>query len=335
MDYDFDKAPEDFSFSSVATGTKSNGTAAPRNPLSRAGSEQGVSPTQPRGFFARQDSGSSVRSLEPPPFSPTQPRSFFGRQDSQSSVQSSQPLPPGSPSYIPEYPFHLADFFPDQGEPRNAYSDPEIHEISRCLKFADQHDWSVAPRLYIVLRTIGQLMVLNILLDEGINDLWFPFTPASVPKILSPDLRLLFLDAQRLVLTKAVDLETGSKRHTHFGRDDAFPFETRGTLGRGGAANVDKIYNPLSRREFARKRFKRGRGQSKGEIDNFKNELQVLKRIEHPHCIKLVSRPHPPYHPIKSKSDAGSELHRFEILWFDYVAHCRLQSSRILCSDTG
>ena len=309
MAYDFDKAPENFSFSAVATAPKTDGTAAPRNPLSRAGSEQGVSPTQPR--------------------------SFFGRQDSYSSVTSPLNLPPGSPSYIPEVPFHLADFFPDQGEPRTAYSELEIHEISRCLKFADQHEWSNAPRLYIVLRTIGQLIVLDILLGEGIDDLWFPFTPASVPKLLSPDLRVLFLDAQQLVLTKAVDLETGSKRHTHFGKDDTFPFEIRGTLGRGGTSNVDKIYNPLSRREFARKRFRRPRGQSKGDIDNFKNELQVLKRIQHDHCIKLVSRPHLPYHPIKSKSDTGSELHRFEILWVDYVAHCRLQFSRILWSDTG
>ena len=332
MAYDFEKAPEDFSLSSVATGTKSNGAAASRNPLSRAGSEQVVFPTQPRSLFGRQDSGSSVQSPETPPYSPTQPRNLFGRHDSQTSVTSPLTLPPDP---IAENPFHLADFFSDHREPRLAYSDLEIHEISRCLKFADQHEWSDAPRLYTVLRTIGQISVLDILLDEGINDLLFPFTPTTVPKILSPDLRLLFLDAQELVLTKAVDLETGSKRHTHFGKDDAFPFIIRGKLGRGGCANVDKIYNPLSKREFARKRFRRGRGQSKGEIDNFKNELQVLKKIQHDHCIKLVSQPHPPYHSIKSKSDIGSELHRFEVLWSDYVSHCGLQSSRVLCPDIG
>ena len=358
MAHDFDKAPEEFSSSSAAAGAKSNGAAAPRNPLSRAGSEQLVSPTQPRSLVGRQDSRSSVQSLQTPPLSPTQPRNFFGRQDSQTSVTSPQ-TPPFSPTQprnlfgrhdsqtsvtspltlppdpISENPFHLADFFSDHGEPRLAYSDLEIHEISRCLKFADQHEWSDAPRLYTLLRTIGQIPVLDILLDEGINDLLFPFTPTTVPKILSHDSRLRFLNAQELVLTKAVDLETGSKRHTHFGKDDAFPFIIRGKLGRGGCANVDKIYNPLSKREFARKRFRRGRGQSKGEIDNFKNELQVLKKIQHDHCIKLVSRPHPPYHSIKSKSDTGSELHRFEVLWSDYVSHCRLQSSRILCPDIG
>lgn len=289
MAYDFDKASEDISFSAVATAPKSNGTAAPRNPLSRAGSEQGFSPTQPRSFLGRHDSETSVKS----PLSP-------------------EPLPPGSPSYIPEKPFNLSDFFSNQGEPRTVYSDLDIHEISHYLKLTNEKRWSGAPRLYIVLRTIDQLNLLNILLDEGITDLWFPFTPGTVPKLLSPDLRYAFLDAQQLVLTKAVDLETGSKRHTHFGKDDAFPFEIRGKLGRGGSASVDRIYNPLSRREFARKRFRRGsRGQNKGEVEEFKNELQVLKRIQHDHCIKLVSRPQPPYGPIKTEHDTGGKLHRF------------------------
>ena len=306
MAYDFDKAFEDISFRAIATAPKSNGTAASRNPLSRAGSEQGISRTQPRGSL--------------------------GRQDPETPLKSPDALPPGFPSYILEKPFHLADFFPKQGEPRTAaYSDRDIYEISCSLKFADQHDWADAPRLYIVLRTIGQLNVLDILLEEGINDIWFPFTPGTVPRLLSAELRDAFLDAQQLVLTKAVDLETGAKRHTHFGKDDVFPFEIREKLGRGGSASVDRIYNPLSRREFARKRFRRGsRGQNKREIDDFKNELKVLKRIQHDHCIKLVSRPQPPYHPIKTKSDTGGKLHRFEIFWVDYVTHCRLRFSGVL-----
>ena len=266
MAYDLDKASKDISFSAVATEPKSNDTAAPRNPLSRAGSEQG--------------------------FSRTQPRPFFERQDSETSVTSPDALPPGSPSYIPEKPVALADFFPDQGEPRTTYSDLEIHEISRCLKLKNQGKWSGAPRLYIVLRTIGQLTALDTLLEQGFNDLFFPFTPGTVPKLFSLDLHDAFLNAQQLVLTKAVDLETGLKRHTHFGKDDAFPFEIRGKLGRGGSASVDRIYNPLSQREFARKRFRRGsRGQNRGEVEDFKNELQVLKKIQHNHCINLVSRP--------------------------------------------
>ena len=305
MARDFDKASKDISFSAVATAPKSNGTAAPRNPLSRAGSNQA--------------------------FSRTQPGPCLERQDSETSATSPDALPPGSPTYIPAKQSDLADFFRDQGEPRTAYSDLDIHEISRCLKLNNQRKWSSAPRLYIVLRTIGQLTKLDTLLEQGINDLFFPFTPGTVPKPFIHDLHDAFLNAQQLVLTKAVDLETGLKRHTHFGGGDTFPFEIRGKLGRGGSASVDRIYNPLSQREFARKRFKRGsRGQNRGEVEDFKNELQVLKKIQHNHCINLVSRPQPPYRPIKTENDTGGKLHRFEILWFDYVAHCRMQFSRIL-----
>ena len=348
MAYNFDKAFEDIPFSAIATAPTNNGTAAPRDSLPRAGFEQGFSPAQAgsslRNAVATAPKSDGIAAFRSPlsragseqRFSTTQPRSYLARQDSETSVTSPNALPPGSPSYVPEKQFQLADFFPDQGEPRTAYSDPDIHEISRCLKLRNEQRWSAAPRLYIVLRTIGLLDVLNPLLDEGISDVLFPFTPTSVPKLISSDQRNAFLKAQQLVLTKAVELEKGLKRHTHFGKDDAFPFEIRGKLGRGGSASVDKIFNPFSQREFARKRFRRGsRGQNKDEVDDFKNELQVLKKVQHDHCIKLVSRPQPLYHSIITENDTGGELYGFEILWFDYVADCGLQFSRILCSDTG
>ena len=175
-------------------------------------------------------------------------------------------------------------------KPRTRYSDADIHDISRCLKKLQEHAWSEAPRLYTVLRTIGQVQILDTILEKGISDFWFPFSAATVPKSLSLSLRAEFLDTQALVLTKAVDLEkNGTKTHAHFGREDTFPFEVREKLGSGGYATVDKLFSPFSRREFARKRFRRGKGESKVEIESFKNELKVLKRIQHHHCIELVS----------------------------------------------
>ena len=308
MAYDFDKAVDSPSFSPADTGPLSDGTPAPaRSPLSRVGSEQISSPTQTKNFRHRLFSS-----------------------DSHSSVASSVPLPPNSPPDISGNVFHLADFFPPLREPRIQYSDLEIHEISRCLKFTDHHRWSDAPRLYIVLHTIGQLHLLDAVLNGDFSDLCFPFSRASVPELLDSGLRVNFLEAQQLVLTKAVDLEHGSKRHTHFGKDDAFPFEIRGKLGRGGFGIVDKIFNPLSRREFARKRFRRDRGHKKDEVENFKNELQVLKRIDHDHCIKLVSHLVLSYHSLKSNGDTGGKLYRLEILRLDHVTGCRLQHGRFL-----
>ena len=225
---------------------------------------------------------------------------------SQSSLISSPPLLPSSQSSLlqtssptPEAKVHsakpskLSDFFGPNAERRVRYSDGEIQEIARQLRTSEREAWSQAPRLYIVLRTIGQLQAFDTILDHGIGDIWFPFNASSVPTNLSSSLRAEFLDSQQLVLTKAVDLEKSEqKKHAHFGRDEAFPFEVRERLGRGASGTVDKVFSPFSRREFARKRFARGSGPAnKSEVHSFKTELQVLKRIQHHHCIELVRCP--------------------------------------------
>ncbi|MCJ1248962.1 hypothetical protein MMC30_006183 [Trapelia coarctata] len=185
----------------------------------------------------------------------------------------------------------LGDYFLQTEEARAGYSDWDIQEISRLLTESGRLAWGQVPRLYIVLRHISQLQVLDNILDEGITDIWFPFTLSSLPTVFSSSLQVQFLESQPLVLTKAVDLEKGvGKKHAHFGRDELFPFQIKGKLGSGGYATVDKIFSSFSGREFARKRFRRGRGKSsKGEIESFKTELQVLKRIHHHHCVELVA----------------------------------------------
>ena len=222
--------------------------------------------------------------------------SFAGFQQSISSWPAAQSRSsPGqenpTPFSPPLRPSKLSDFFISNDEPKSRYSDWDVLEISRHLREAGHMTWSEAPRLYTVLRIIGQLQLLDKLLDEGTSDIWFPFNSSTVPKSLSSSLRAKFLEVQILIMTKAVDLEKNdNKRHTHFGREDAFPFEVKEKLGKGGSGTVDKIFSPFSRRDFARKRFLRGKShESKGEIQSFRTELQVLKRIEHHHCIELVS----------------------------------------------
>lgn len=101
-----------------------------------------------------------------------------------------------------------------------------------------------------------------------------------------------FLKAQKLVLTRAVDLEKDiEKRHFHFNRGDTIPFKGLGELGRGGYAIVDKVLSVFSRREYARKLFKRQRGGNKTAVQSFINELRVLKKIHHRHCVELVRSP--------------------------------------------
>jgi hypothetical protein len=158
----------------------------------------------------------------------------------------------------------LGDYFKDRGECPEIFTDLQCGEIARLVQSGNP-SWSTAPRIYIILRLIGQLQRFDAFLDHGINDLWLPFSKASLPSSLDLVYHEEFLKQQTVVLTKAINLENGSKGHAHFTRNDPFPFEVRETLGEGGFGYVDKIVSPLSGRVFARKRFRRPRGQKKTE----------------------------------------------------------------------
>ena len=185
----------------------------------------------------------------------------------------------------------LGDFFSGVAKERSEYSDQDLQEISDLLQSGQRTAWSLVPRLYTVLRTIGELHLLDGFIDQGINDYWFPFDAKSVQTTtLSSPAQSQFLDAQKLVLTRAVDLEKNTeKRHIHFSGRDTIPFEILGELGRGAYGKVDKVYSPFSQRELARKLFKRTRGGNKAAVQSFFNELRVLKRIQPQHCVEFVS----------------------------------------------
>jgi hypothetical protein len=187
----------------------------------------------------------------------------------------------------------LGDFFPIREENLHAnYSDNDIQQISDLLRTLGRQSWSTVPRIYIVLRLINQLQLLDMFIDQGITDIWFPFTDRSLPETLGPSIRAQFLECQSIVLTKAIDLENGDHRkHIHFGSGEPLPFEVKAHLGSGGYGTVDKIISLLSHREYARKTFKRGRNfsRTKEDIRSFLTEIQVLKRVQHIHCIELVS----------------------------------------------
>lgn len=283
------------------------------NPFRRESSSstrsQRSSPVQTRESFLRQDSASSLhqqsssmwsidRSIReesssyfPHQSSPLASKNPFLRLDSLSKT-AIVISPPATPDVVSpqEDPTSIADYFAAEDAPQKQYSDWDIQEISRHLRAAGQQTWSEAPRLYAVLRSIDQLQFLDDILKQGIGDVFFPFNVSSVPGVLSPSSRAKFLESQSMVLTKAFNMESRKLDvHTHFGTQDVFPFEVRETLGSGSYGTVDKLFSPRTREVYARKRFKRKRGQgSKAEAQSFINELQVLKKIQHQHCVELV-----------------------------------------------
>ncbi|KAI9857182.1 MAG: hypothetical protein M1813_008544 [Trichoglossum hirsutum] len=183
----------------------------------------------------------------------------------------------------------LSEFFTPCRSPPAYYTDLELQRISELLRNMGRPTWATIPRVYTVLRVIGQLEHLDVFTEQGITDIWFPFSTKSLPGQLSPSMCTEFLEYQSIVLTKWVNLEKGTDlRHAHFGEDEALPFEVVCPLGKGGYGNVDKVVSLLSGREFARKKFRK-RGLRKGsDVASFRTELMVLKRLRHQHCVELI-----------------------------------------------
>jgi hypothetical protein len=128
--------------------------------------------------------------------------------------------------------------------------------------------WGTVPRIYTILRSIGQLQLLDEFIQLGISDIWFPFTADSLPNKLLPSFRSNFMNTQHLILTSALQLETGEERpHAHCGKDDFIPYDVVARLGTGGYGNVDKVVSLISHREYARKSFRRHRIFSKARED--------------------------------------------------------------------
>ena len=183
-----------------------------------------------------------------------------------------------------------AFFAPSNGEYLQSFTDHNFQQISNLLKGTGRTPCSTVPRLYVVLRTIDCLHVLDTLIDQGITDIWFPFAKNSIPPELPPIARSEFEKAQSLVLTKALDLEKhGQRNHTLFGQGDFIPFEVIGHLGTGAYGSVDKVISLQSGREYARKVFRKGRSATREGINKFLAELRVLKRVNNEHCVELVS----------------------------------------------
>lgn len=174
----------------------------------------------------------------------------------------------------------------------NAYTDQDMQDVSSSLLNMNHDVWSTIPRIYTVLRRTGDLQHIDKFVQLGITDIWLPFSITSLPETLPPSARTRFVDTQSIVLTMALELERGGEgRHVNFGHGDFVPYEVIARLGTGSYGYVDKVVSTISHREHARKVFRRKRMFSKHQEDikNFKNELAILKRVSHQHCVELVS----------------------------------------------
>ncbi|ORY15041.1 kinase-like domain-containing protein, partial [Clohesyomyces aquaticus] len=174
---------------------------------------------------------------------------------------------------------------------RRPFDESQLRGISNVLRSIGQEPWSRIPRIYVVLRTINQLPLIDDFITQGLNDVWFPFTHHTLPLSLkSQSARSSFIQAQRLVLTKSLDLEKRDGKHRHFSDPNDIPVVKLAELGRGGFGIVEKVLSTISREEYARKLILRGPTFRKNKeiLREFEAELAILKRLSHAHIVELV-----------------------------------------------
>ena len=174
---------------------------------------------------------------------------------------------------------------------RCPFTETDLRGISDILRRTGRDSWSRIPRVYAILRLINQLPAIDDFLTQGLSDVWFPFSHKSLPASLkSQSARCDFLEAQRLVLSKGLDLEREDGKHRHFSNPADIPLQKIADLGKGGFSYVDRVLSTVSYTEYARKLIPRGRTfrKDKEVLRDFETELATLKKLSHLHIVELV-----------------------------------------------
>ncbi|CAN9419197.1 unnamed protein product [Alternaria alternata] len=170
-------------------------------------------------------------------------------------------------------------------------NESDISGIAEVLTSSSRNAWSRIPRIYSILRKIGELDAIDAFIDDGFTDVSFPFSGTTLPEALRDHCaRLRFLELQHLVYhTEALDLERQA-RHGHFNDPRDVPLKKVGELGKGGFGYVDRVVSTISHKEYARKLISRGKTLRKDKqvLRAFTRELSNLKGLSHRHLVKLA-----------------------------------------------
>ncbi|KAI9775734.1 MAG: hypothetical protein M1839_000936 [Geoglossum umbratile] len=189
----------------------------------------------------------------------------------------SRPPPPEDLTAI------LASFFARGDGAMAQFSESQVQQISDLLSYVDR-SWSRVPRIYIALRISDQLHHLDTFISLGFTDHLFPVTTeAALPNCLSRAARADFMRAQSAISTRAFDLEEGGKgKHKIYTQGEPSSLESGAIPESGRVGQVDKVVSLVNAREYATKRIHRDE-QAQMSLNNYADELEVLKRLRHRH----------------------------------------------------
>ncbi|KAJ4984610.1 dual specificity mitogen-activated protein kinase kinase 1 [Stagonosporopsis vannaccii] len=184
--------------------------------------------------------------------------------------------------------------------PFDKYLDERIVTLIR--KHLKRHEffrpWWDSPRLYALLRMLRcDEDAVSRFQNASINDFWLPIDESTFNAVGTSVDWDDFRRMQRHVLTNhelmsEAELLATPDVHRHLEYDDYF--EEGKHLGEGTSARVFQVQHvSLDNRKggfYACKRATRGKGKLQRErIQLFIKELQILRRIKHPHTVRLVT----------------------------------------------
>jgi len=219
-----------------------------------------------------------------------------------------------------------------------AYSDLEVQEIQRLLSLTHNR-WARVPRMYIVLRILGELPLLDKLIEYGCTDYWFPVSRTDLPSFVGSQIKTKIIDMQPLILSKGMNLEKGKNgRHAYFAVGEPLPFEVKAILGTGRFSQVEKVLSLISYKEYARKLIARRAlfMTTATTMASYETELEVLKRLEHIHIVDFVgSYTDPDFVSIIMSPVADCDLASFFELASSSAEHKSLLRTFFGCLATG
>jgi hypothetical protein len=194
-------------------------------------------------------------------------------------------------------PASLDVYFPTSDAQRHSYSQQDLADIQQLLRSAKSNldkRWASNPKLYIILRTIGQLSKYKQIGAHGITDDWLPLTSPVLKLLLAHEHRSRFIQVQSTVMTAATtiahDLEAGSvvQQHVHIDTVKILPVEDVSTLSEGSCASVQHVKTKTDK-HYTIKRFpRRHLREEKLILKSFVKEVQAMRAVQHPHCLQLV-----------------------------------------------
>jgi hypothetical protein len=175
--------------------------------------------------------------------------------------------------------------------PRAKYTDEDFERITSLLRRTTLQKYAKTPRLYTLLRHLNCINDLDYFIVNGLSDWSLPFSQTQLPSAFSEGWKCRFRDAQHIVCEDSTIVQMMSGKHFNFNQTQKY-FQKERNIGGGRRSVVDEVSCIIGGGQvYARKQFLRSRMpvDDASTMTLFENEVQIMKRIVHHHCVQLVS----------------------------------------------